>query len=369
MKSIIEEWLNIFDSKETRCSYKYDISKFQGWLSANNITFKDITLKDLQRWQRTLGKSPADRRLISAVKSFLSYSFNQGYLPTDVGRCLKAPKKTEIRVERKLSKEEVHRMLEITKGNDRLLLKLLFYLGLRLSEARRLKRADIKNVKNELQFSVVGKGNKFRKISLSRKLSREIVQNLLSKGYLFRGRNGCLSRSQSYRRVKRMAKQVVSKASPHWLRHGFCYLSLVSGAPVMDVSKAMGHSSISTTSKYMHATDKPVSSLVCVVSPLGQQHSPRMIHSVEMLPPPPPPPPDEGSFHFHWKKQEACGVATCGTKEDDGNAFGGIGGATCDSPGSILVVAKTQFPPFMTATVAVAAASKNVPRFIFIVVL
>ena len=52
-------------------------------------------------------------------------------------------------------------MLGIARGNDRLLLKLLFYLGLRLSEARRLKRSDIKNVKNELQFSVVGKGNKF----------------------------------------------------------------------------------------------------------------------------------------------------------------------------------------------------------------
>ena len=106
-------------------------------------------------------------------------------------------------------------MLEIAKGNDRLLLKLLFYLGLRLSEVRRLRRSDIKNVNNEMQFSVVGKGNKFRKVSLSRKLSREIVQNLPSKGYLFRGRNGCLSRSQTYRRVKNIAKRVNSKASPH----------------------------------------------------------------------------------------------------------------------------------------------------------
>ena len=153
-------------------------------------------------------------------------------------------------------------MLGIAKGEARLLLKLLFYLGLRLSEVRRLKRADIKNVNNEMQFSVIGKGNKFRKIFLSRKLSREIVSALPATGYLFKGRNGCLSRSQTYRRVKDIAKRVNSKASPHWFRHAFCWLSLKAGASVMDVSKAMGHSSVSTTSKYMHASGPSISSFL-----------------------------------------------------------------------------------------------------------
>ena len=68
-------------------------------------------------------------------------------------------------------------MLVLAKGNDRLLLKLLFYLGLRLSEARRLQRSDIKNVNGELEFSVVGKGNKFRSVTLSRNLSRARNRN------------------------------------------------------------------------------------------------------------------------------------------------------------------------------------------------
>ena len=49
MDSIIRKWLNTFDSKETKLSYKYDILKFQGWLSVNNITFNRITLKELKR--------------------------------------------------------------------------------------------------------------------------------------------------------------------------------------------------------------------------------------------------------------------------------------------------------------------------------
>ena len=153
-------------------------------------------------------------------------------------------------------------MLALAKGSDRLLLKLLFYLGLRLSEARKLQRSDIKNVNGELQFGVLGKGNKFRKVTLSKILSREIVEHLPSTGYLFRGRKGCVSRSQGYRRVKKIAKMVHSKASPHWFRHAFCYLSLKAGAPVVNVSKAMGHSSVSTTSKYMHASGPSVSTFL-----------------------------------------------------------------------------------------------------------
>ena len=165
MDSIIAEWLSTYESTETKLSYKYDVQRLRSWLSANNITFKDITLKDLQRWGRTVGKSPADRRFVSAVKSFFRYCFNQGYFTTDVSRCLKVPRRTKIRVERKLSRGEVDRMLALAKGNDRLLLKLLFYLGLRLSEARRIQRSDIKNVNGELEFSVLGKGNKFRRVS------------------------------------------------------------------------------------------------------------------------------------------------------------------------------------------------------------
>ena len=109
MDSIIAEWLSTYESTETKLSYKYDIERLRSWLSANNITFKDITLKDLQRWGWTVGKSPADRRCLSAIKSFLKYCFNQAYLSSDVSRCLKVARRTKIRVERKLSKEEVIR--------------------------------------------------------------------------------------------------------------------------------------------------------------------------------------------------------------------------------------------------------------------
>ena len=79
-------------------------------------------------------------------------------------------------------------MIALAGGKDVLLMKLLFYLGLRLSEARQLKREDISNNHGQLQFCILGKGGKHRRVSLSTNLSREIVRELPRRGYLFRQR-------------------------------------------------------------------------------------------------------------------------------------------------------------------------------------
>ena len=87
------------------------------------------------------------------------------------------------------------------------------------------------------------------------------MRDLPQHGYLFPGRGdkGFISRSQAYRRVKRVMSRVIPEASPHWLRHGFCSITLSEGASVVNVSKAMGHSSVATTSAYMHASRVSVS--------------------------------------------------------------------------------------------------------------
>ena len=119
----------------------------------------------MRAWRSTLGSTPGDRRLVSSVKSFLKYAYNNEYLP-NVGRCLQTPRRSAVLVERRLSRQQVDRMLALATGEDKLLLKLLFYLGLRISEARRLKRSDIKSINGELVFGVTRKGNKFQKVSL-----------------------------------------------------------------------------------------------------------------------------------------------------------------------------------------------------------
>ena len=263
MDTIIQSWLNTFISMETVRAYRSDMNKFKTWMTNEQLLFEDLQLINLQHFQQSLTSSSADRRLISSVKSFFKHCFNQGHIQTPIARCLVTPRRQQIRRERKLTKEQVMQMITLAKGTDILLLKVLFYLGLRLSEARCLKRDDIRQIDGCLHFNVVGKGNKRRTVHLSRNVSRSILPMLPKNGYIFRGNKGsCLSRTQAYRRVKDILRQVVPESSPHWLRHSYCSLSIASGASLVSVSKSMGHSSVETTSTYCHSHGPSVSSFL-----------------------------------------------------------------------------------------------------------
>ncbi|PNJ92734.1 hypothetical protein CEP14_14475 [Cylindrospermopsis raciborskii C04] len=50
-------------------------------------------------------------------------------------------------------------------------------------------------------------------------------------------------------------------ASPHWLRHTHASLALHNGADINQVSTSLGHSSVATTTKYLHARPNDCSSL------------------------------------------------------------------------------------------------------------
>jgi site-specific recombinase XerD len=46
---------------------------------------------------------------------------------------------------------------------------------------------------------------------------------------------------------------VAGKVSPHWFRHAHASQALDRGAPIHLVSHTLGHSSVATTGRYLHA--------------------------------------------------------------------------------------------------------------------
>ena len=46
---------------------------------------------------------------------------------------------------------------------------------------------------------------------------------------------------------------VEGKVSPHWLRHGHATHALERGAPIHLVQATLGHASVATTGRYLHA--------------------------------------------------------------------------------------------------------------------
>ena len=163
-----------------------------------------------------------------------------------------------------MTKEQATRMIDLcSRKNTKLQLTLLLYTGCRISECRRLRKADFKRVSDRYHIDVLGKGNKRRSIILGPRTSASIRQQLPTDGWLFPGRNGkCISPFAAYRRVKRVAKHVLPAASPHWFRHTFCSIGLQAGCDVGTMSKQMGHASLTSTSSYIHSSEEGASAFV-----------------------------------------------------------------------------------------------------------
>jgi integrase/recombinase XerD len=55
------------------------------------------------------------------------------------------------------------------------------------------------------------------------------------------------------RAAKRAELEVKTKVSPHWLRHAHATHALERGAPIHLVQATLGHASVATTGRYLHA--------------------------------------------------------------------------------------------------------------------
>ena len=256
MNSIVENWLCTF-SKTTVDAYRTDIRCFQQFMQKK--TFERLRLQDIQQWSSSVSVT---RRCLHATRSFLKFCFNQGHTQPvlgNLGRCVIVPRKSDIKRERIMSTEQATTAIDMADGNTKLMLKILFYLGLRISECRKLKRRDITLRRGSLHFQVLGKGWKQRTVIMGPKTSAAILPELPAVGYLFPGRNGCMTSVGAWKRVKKVMKHILPHASPHYFRHTFATICLRNGCDLATVSKQLGHSDAKTTSLYLHSEEKGAS--------------------------------------------------------------------------------------------------------------
>lgn len=68
-------------------------------------------------------------------------------------------------------------------------------------------------------------------------------------------KGGALDPSQVHRIVKAAASRagISGEVSAHWLRHAHASHSLERGAPIHLVQATLGHASVATTGRYLHA--------------------------------------------------------------------------------------------------------------------
>ena len=184
---------------------------------------------------------------LSAVRSLVKY------LKDQCDFALRVISDESIKVPQSLPKpiEERHidEVLRKATIEEKVLVTMLYGLGLRISELSRLKLDDIK----EGWVMVHGKGNKVRQLPLLdslQKLLQAYLANAKPKMYLFEKGNAPLNSAQLRYRLTKLFREHGLQATPHQLRHSFATHLLNHGARIADVSELLGHETMATTQVY-----------------------------------------------------------------------------------------------------------------------
>ena len=259
---LLEIWLH-GRSPHTQRAYRADITRF---LAMIGKPLPSVTLSDLQQFADSLALlAPASRyRTLSAVKSLLAFGHRTGYLPFDVGRALRLPAVRNRLAERILPEADLHRTLSLEPDpRNRAILTLLYASGVRVSELCGLSWRDLQPNADGGQVTVFGKGGTTRSIqipaSVWKLLSGLRTTQTGQEDPVFRsrkqkhgGRLRPLAVLQIVRRAARRAG-IELAVSPHWFRHAHASHALDRGAPIHLVQATLGHASITTTGRYLHA--------------------------------------------------------------------------------------------------------------------
>lgn len=254
-------------SPHTQQSYRRYSRSFLTYI---NKPLHLATLADIQGWRVTLSSKSDNsiRTATSALKSLFTFAHTIGVLKVNPGATLKQVKPKDCLNERILSELEVQTMIaRETNPRNCLILRLLYSGGLRVSELSGLTWKDLKERGETFQVTVYGKGSKTRTVLLKADIWKELEQlrgDSSSDDPVFRSRKGGhINRYQLWRIVRAAASRagIEGKVSPHWLRHAHASHSLDRGAPIHLVQQTLGHESVATTSRYLHARPNDSSSL------------------------------------------------------------------------------------------------------------
>ena len=169
-----------------------------------------------------------------------------------------------------LSPEEVLRIFEAIRSvKYKAIIATAYAAGLRVSEVCGLRIADIDSQRMRIHVRA-GKGKKDRYVMLGESLLvllRQYYQAARPKGeYLFPGQKP--QRHLTTTAVNKVLRQVIAatglskRVTMHTLRHCFATHLLEAGTDIRILQVLLGHSSIRTTLRYTHITDRLVQKLV-----------------------------------------------------------------------------------------------------------
>ncbi|MDO8521942.1 MAG: tyrosine-type recombinase/integrase [bacterium] len=280
-------------SKETLYNYERDLMTFERFLSQemDNIPFSDITKRTIEQFKAYLNsrdrktakgavaqkelKSGSINRTLTSLRRFLSYLIDMDTVTPIAPESIKL-----LRMEKKHPQvselEELKRLIEapmkfeknkMVALRNRAALEMLFASGMRISELISIKKTQIDKTG---RIFILGKGKKQRFVYLTGRAKKHIDNYLKDRAddspFLFIPKRGSNARDKSKHISPNYLQMKIKKyrellginvpTSAHSLRHGFATYLAEQGANPAAIQVLLGHESLETTTRYVHASDK-----------------------------------------------------------------------------------------------------------------
>lgn len=279
-------------SQETIYNYERDLEVFQNFLEEISTDFDKMDKKTILNYKAYLTsqdrKTPvlgvgkkklgsfSINRMLSSLRSYLKFLIDMDHEPPISPDMVKLVK-TEKKNPRVSEFEEIVKIIESPTQfeknekvalRNRAIFEMLFSTGMRISELTNLKKDQIDKTG---RIFIKGKGKKERFVYLTPRAEKHLKNYLetreeIDSPYLFipyRGKNIHLKDkkiSPNYLQGKikkyRELLGINLPLSCHSIRHAFATYLAESGANPAAIQILLGHESLDTTTRYVHASDR-----------------------------------------------------------------------------------------------------------------
>ena len=241
-------------------------------LSLSRLTQFRAALRRFWRMLELYGEidvNPA-KNLLKIKKS---KSKRYDYIPADTVRSL-------IKTIDQTADKETERQ-KARKKRDKLMLLLLWCLGLRSGELRVIKKEDIHILDPRMKsamLTVHGKGAKERALLIMDKLFDQVIEfsaPLKPDSLLFPGsNNNSMDNTSINRRIKKYARLtgIDTSVTAHCLRHCFATEMYYANVPLEAIRVMMGHENLRETSIYIHISKSDMSASLNLLSIGGNSY-------------------------------------------------------------------------------------------------
>lgn len=243
------QWLESKDNTFTGTLKRFHITAYRNYLVQNNYEVNTINKK------------------INSLQSLNQFLIDSSYLKEQVVDLRKDKVKVaagsegevEVFIDAEIEKILFYIQSEEITSRDRLILLLLLYTGVRVSELVNVKLKDVDVLAMNLTVAW-GKGGKRREVPLKGEVIDALREYLEgerkdskfadSEYLILTNRSPKMDRDAVNKLLSKLEKKLSIRMHPHKFRHTFCTRLLKKGVELTTVAKLAGHASIQTTARF-----------------------------------------------------------------------------------------------------------------------